>query len=299
LIPLAFLLVAIPIVRSASFPAESADPFLLHPDYPFSLKGVNCEVVIFGDSTAVTGVDPTIVERSTGLKSCNIAQSQSILALIGTAALDTYLKNNAPPKYVVMQFAPETLARDRQDFFWAEGFTLLLRTRSIAAALPVMALHPVESYRFALWALKAKVAALRGAPPPDFSVTEETFRSRGGLLILPKPPQTRCTNSHPFLPPTRSWVQMLRDKYAVNGTTVLIDVAPIPTCAPNAAAIAQGIRAVSDSPLAQYPIALFCDLDRHLTLAGAQLWSAQLGQQILAHRAKRPPEATLPHLRGS
>ncbi|MGA2564133.1 MAG: hypothetical protein ABSF96_11280, partial [Steroidobacteraceae bacterium] len=91
LMPLLFLLSSIPIVRSASFPALSGDPFLLNPDYAFSLKHVDCEVVIFGDSTAVTGVDPLTVHGVTNLKTCNIGQSRSALEILGTLALDTYL----------------------------------------------------------------------------------------------------------------------------------------------------------------------------------------------------------------
>src|ERR1700720_4869059 len=37
LIPALFLASSIPIVRSNSFPVESGDPFLLNPDYAFSL----------------------------------------------------------------------------------------------------------------------------------------------------------------------------------------------------------------------------------------------------------------------
>src|SRR5271167_557911 len=144
LIPLLFLLSSIPIVRSTSFPAESKDPFLLNLDYAFSLKHVDCEIVIYGDSTAITGIDPTVVEQSSGLKTCNIAQSQSILEILGTMALDTYIANNAAPKFLIMQFAPETLAQDRKLIFWPEGLTLLFRKKPILEAIPVLLRHPLE-----------------------------------------------------------------------------------------------------------------------------------------------------------
>src|ERR1700680_1216284 len=66
LIPFTFLASSIPIVRSASFPVDSADPFLLNLDHAFDLKHVDCGVVIFGDSTALTGIDPITIERYTG-----------------------------------------------------------------------------------------------------------------------------------------------------------------------------------------------------------------------------------------
>jgi hypothetical protein len=281
IIPALFLVSSIPIVRSKSFPVESGDPFLLNPDYAFSLKHVDCEVVIYGDSTALTGLDPTVVSRATGLKTCNIAQAQSILQILGMLALDTYLKNNAPPKFIVMQFAPETLSRGRSNFFWPEGLTLLLRKRSLFEALPTFVRHPVRAYEFSIWAIKAKVASLIGSPP-DFGSTEAIFRSHGGLLILPKSAETHCLNDIAYIPPTVDWVHSLKDKYANNGTRVVINVSPLPTCSPIAALVTDGTRNVTDNALSLYPIGLFCDLDRHLTLEGAERASLELAEQLMA-----------------
>jgi hypothetical protein len=281
LIPALFLASSIPIVRSNSFPVESGDPFLLNPDYAFSLKHVDCEVVIYGDSTALTGLDPTVVSRATGLKTCNIAQAQSIVEILGMLALDTYLRNNAPPKYIVMQFAPETLSRGRSDIFWAEGLTLLLRKKSLFEALPTFIRHPVEAYHFSIWAIKAKVASFI-KPPIDFASTEAIFHSRGGLLILPKSAQTHCLNDIAYVQPTVAWVHSLKDKYANNGTRVVINVSPLPTCSPIAALVAAGTRNVTDNSLSLYPIGLFCDLDRHLTLEGAERASLELAEQLVA-----------------
>jgi hypothetical protein len=279
LIPALFLASSIPIVRSQSFPVESGDPFLLNPDYAFSLNHVDCDVVIYGDSTALTGLDPTVVSRATGLKTCNIAQAQSVVQILGMLALDTYLKNNAPPKYIVMQFAPETLSRGRNDFFWPEGLTLLLRKRSLLEALPTLIRHPVQTYNFSVWAIKAKVASFI-KPPVDFTSTQAAFRSHGGLVILPKSAQTRCLNDKAYLQPTVDWVHGLKDKYAHNGTRVVINVSPLPTCSPIAELVAAGTRNVTDNSLALYPIGLFCD--RHLTLEGAERASLELAEQLVA-----------------
>jgi hypothetical protein len=280
-LPAMFLLSSILIARSASFPAEAADPFLLHPDYAFNLRHVNCEVVVYGDSTAVTGIDPTVVQSSTGLKTCNIAQSQSILEVAGPIALDTYLKNNRPPKYLLIQLAPETLSRKRGLFFWPEGLTMLLRKRPLPVALFTMIQHPVESFGFAIWAINTKLQiALHRSP--DFSTTNALFESHKGLVVLPKPPETACSRNLAFWPPSPSWTSRLRQRYSVNGTRVLINVSPIPDCAANADRIAASMKGVTDNSLSVYPIHLFCDLDRHLTLEGAERSSNEIAQQILA-----------------
>jgi hypothetical protein len=237
--------------------------------------------VIYGDSTALTGLDPTVVSRATGLKTCNIAQAQSILQILGMLALDTYLKNNAPPKYIVMQFAPETLSRGRSNFFWPEGVTLLLRKKSLFEALPTLVRHPVRAYEFSIWAIKAKVASLI-EPRPDFGSMEAIFRSHGGLLILPKSAETHCLNHIAYIQPTVDWVHSLKEKYANNGTRVVINVSPLPICSPIAALVADGTRNVTDNALSLYPIGLFCDLDRHLTLEGAERASLELAEQLVA-----------------
>lgn len=281
IIPALFLASSIPIVRSASFPWESGDPFLLNPDYPFSLKHVNCDVVIYGDSTALTGLDPTVVSRATGLKTCNIAQSRSIVEILGTLALDTYLQNNAPPKFIVMQFAPETLSRDKSNFFWPEGLTLLLRKRSVIEALSTFIRHPAQAYDFAIWAIKAKVTSFI-RPSADFASTQAIFRSRGGVLILPKPHETHCVNNIAYVQPSADWVHRLKDRYSSDRTRVLINVSPLPSCSPIASLVAEGTRNVTDNPLSLYPIGFFCDLDRHLTLEGAERASLELAAQLSA-----------------
>ena len=284
IIPALFLAASIPIVRSSSFPQESGDPFLLNPDYPFSLKQVDCDVVIYGDSTALTGLDPTVVSRLTGLKTCNIAQSRSIVEILGMSALDTYLQNNAPPKFIVMQFAPETLSRGRTDFFWSEGLTLLLRKKSLLEALPTLIRHPVQAYYFAIWAIKAKVSSFI-KPSADFASMQETFRLRG-VLILPKSPETHCVNNIAYAQPSADWVRRLKDRYSNDRTRVLINVSPLPSCSPIATLVAGGTRFVTDNSLSLYPIGLFCDLDRHLTLEGAERASLELGEQLAAGKRR-------------
>ena len=158
---------------------------------------------------------------------------------------------------------------------------MLLRKKSLLDALPVLMRHPVEMYRFSIWAIKIKITSLK-KPPIDFAATETIFRSHGGLMILPKPPQQYCVNHAAYGQPTASWVHELKQKYGTNGTQVLVNVSPLPTCSPIASVAAADTRDVTDNSLSLYPIGLFCDLDRHLTLAGAVRASLELAVQIRA-----------------
>jgi len=279
LLPGLFLVSSIAVVRLSSFPAASGDPFLLHPDFAYSQNHVDCDVVVFGDSTTETGVDPTVVQQATGLKTCNLAESQSIFEIVRPNPLDVYLEHNKPPRYIVLQFAPGTFARDHLQYFWPEGLTILMRRPRLGPVLQTVLGHPVETYDFAMWALKAEVAArLHG--PRDFSTTETIFRSHQGLVQLPKPAEEHCQAAAPAWPPDKAWIEKLRATYAAHGTEVLVNVSPLPSCSPHADQMVQEMAGATDNGLALYPIGLYCDLDRHFTLEGARRVSSALANQI-------------------
>lgn len=293
IIPALFLLSAIPIARTQSFPVDSADPFLLNPDYASSLKHVNCEVVIFGDSTAETGIDPTVVARATGLKTCNISQPQSVIEIVGMAALNDYLSENSAPKLIVFQFDPETMSSEYHGFRWPEGLTVLFRQRSLAESLSFALRHPVRFYEFSIWVIQNKWIARYRPEPPAFIPMEAEFHARAGLLTLPKPPQKRCWEQAQFFPPTKSWVDGLRREYSAPATRVLVDVSPVPGCEGDAARIAAAVRGVTDNPLPVFPIAEFNDLDRHLTLQGAERLSLEIARQIEHVESETPGAHTV------
>jgi hypothetical protein len=191
-----------------------------------------------------------------------------------------------------MQFAPETLSRSRSNVFWSEGLTLLLRRKSIWEAFPTFLLHPVHAYEFSIWAIKAKVDAYIHSPT-DFRSTEDIFRKRNGLLILPKLPETRCLNNIRYAKPVDGWVRMLKERYGNEGTRVIVNVSPLPSCSPIASSVAEGTRNVTDNSLSLFPIGMFCDLDRHLTLEGAERASRELAEQLVRAQDQSGGQAQL------
>ena len=82
--------------------------------YSLRMKHQDCDVVLYGDSTALTGLDPDIVQRITGLKSCNIAEAGWIEDVVGTDfPLQAYLKDNKRPRFIVTDITPSLFARSR------------------------------------------------------------------------------------------------------------------------------------------------------------------------------------------
>lgn len=72
-----------------------------------SKEKINAEVLILGPCVPVWMISPTILDKHTGLKSFNLAQSHSDLA-DNFLHLHLYLKNNLPPKYLLLYISPES-----------------------------------------------------------------------------------------------------------------------------------------------------------------------------------------------
>ena len=112
IIPLAaMLLFGFWTAASSSFLSTLADPYLQISDYAYTQKDVDCQVVIYGDSTALTGVNPLIIEQYTHLKTCNISVTMAAFVMNGTLAFDRYLAQNRRPKYVIFQLAEVAVPR--------------------------------------------------------------------------------------------------------------------------------------------------------------------------------------------
>ena len=86
IVPLVAVLASFLIARSSWYLRHQRNSYLAISDYPFTLKNAGCEVIIYGDSSALTGVSPPVIEATTHLRTCNIAQPNTALAIVGTFA---------------------------------------------------------------------------------------------------------------------------------------------------------------------------------------------------------------------
>ena len=65
LLPCLMVLLAFPIARTAEFALRSQDLYLTNLGYGLTLDHAKCDVMIYGDSSALTGVDPAVIEEHT------------------------------------------------------------------------------------------------------------------------------------------------------------------------------------------------------------------------------------------
>lgn len=291
--------VLLPIVAVPLFIILGSSDFFLHHgaslwvqsnDAIFSIRNRQCDVLVFGDSTAMTGIDPGLVDRDTGFHTCNIAVTNAVLAVTGNLTLDTYLQQNPRPKMLVIQLSPDDFQQGNRVWnhtIYAEGLLELLRHGSPDQARHVLITHPREAIAFAGYA--AGYSAYYAMKDAWFRAThirseEDEIQVRNGFFTPPAPPRTECrvSDSQPADPTStfaRSIAADYEKTYGMQGSVVLVDVAPIPSCDGNLQAYSEELDGVTNNKLEGLPIGLFND-GRHYTAFGARVVSTLLARQV-------------------
>ena len=303
LVPLLAIPASIALGRSDFFLRHGASVWVRSDDAVFDMHGRHCDVVVFGDSTAMTGLNPEVIEQQTGLRTCNIAVTNAVMAVTGNMTLDHFLAQNGRPRVILLQLSPDDF--EQQNHTWhntiyAEGMLELLRHGAPGEARHVLLTHPQEAIAFAGYA--AGFTAYYGLKQIWFHLTgdrpeEDTIIVRNGFFTPPSPPRAFCDTSASLTDPTggafsRNLVTDFRQQYAARAQSVLVNVAPIPACDNNFATFAAQLDGVTNNRLLALPIGLFND-QRHFTERGSTLVSRIVADE-LAHAAGQasPAEQT-------
>ena len=290
LLPLFAITAMIALGRSNFFLRHGASVWVQANDSIFAMHDRRCDVLIFGDSTAMTGIDPEQVQVATGLRTCNIAVTNAVLAVTENLPLDHFLAHNTRPQVLLVQLSPEDLERDNHVWtrtIYAEGLLELLRHGSGAEIRRVLWQHPSETIAFAgyvagysaYYGLRSLWAHVARTP-----IEEERIIIRNGFFTPPMAQRTSCEPAdHRVDVEDRafplSFVEGLRGRYREKAGVVLVNVAPIPACDENLGAYRTQLTGVTSNELRGLPIELFND-ERHYTAAGARNLSAEIAAEI-------------------
>jgi hypothetical protein len=114
LLPLLAIPLFILVGKSDFFVHHGASIWVQSNDAVFDMQDRDCDVLVYGDSTAMTGIDPEVVSRNTGFKTCNISVTNAVLAVTGNLTLDHYLQQNARPKVLVIQLSPDDFQQENR-----------------------------------------------------------------------------------------------------------------------------------------------------------------------------------------
>ena len=280
---------AVSLAKSPGFTQLVPNPYVQVQDYPFSLNHADCDVLIYGDSAAMTGLDPGTIEQQTHLKTCNIAQMRPVVALLGTIPIDLYLEKNKRPKYLVIQMSPETFFFDHgwEKVSTFEPIMLLLRQRSGTSTDWELVKHPLQTLRFAKTVLMDRYLPdheVMAAYEQSYAHTVSDYYKSRGLLAIPKPPATKCQYGEftADFPVDTKWIEDVRNKYSALGIKVLVNVSAVPECDQGVAFYRRTLMPHVDDDLQIWPITYFNESDRHFTPDGVKLISTALSKQIEA-----------------
>jgi hypothetical protein len=284
--------------RSDFFIHHGASVWVQANDAIFSMHNRDCDVVIFGDSTAMTGINPDVVQNRTGYKTCNISVTNAVLAVTNNLTLDHFLAHNQRPRILLVQLSPDDFQLENHAWnrtIYAEGLLELLRHDSPAAIRHTLLTHPQESVAFAGYA--AGFSAYYAIKAVWFHVThlrpeEDTVQVQNGFFSPPARPRTFCDPAAALEDPTqgafpRSLVQNFQNAYAPQTDVVLVNVAPIPACDQNLAAYSAELEGVTSNALLPLPIGLFND-ERHYTANGSNVVSRLVASELNEIASRNP-----------
>ena len=302
------LLLILPILAIPSFiRLGCSDFFLRHGasvwvqsnDAVFSMRDRDCDVLIYGDSTAMTGIDPDVVERNTGFKTCNISVTNAVLAVTHNLTLNRYLAKNGRPRVLLVQLSPDGFQPESNAWnqtVYPEGLLELLRHGTAAESRRVLLTHPQQAIAFAGYA--AGFTVYSGFKDVWYRMTnrrpeEDTVAIHNGFFTPPSPTSTSCEPGATFSNPRaggafpRAVVGEYENGYADRSGIVLVNVAPIPSCDQNLADFSSELNGVTSNSLLPLPVGLFND-PRHYTAVGSAVVSRLVAQELNAVAQRNP-----------
>jgi hypothetical protein len=274
--------------------------FLTHDGYPgiyqagygMRLMHADCDVVVYGDSSALTGLDPQLIAKITGLKTCNIAEARGVEDVVGFRfPLDAYLQRNKRPRFILMMLGAPSFLPDKKPFtaFSTEGMIYALQYDHGREMLHGFRRRPSWVVNFVFWAAENILEnqwkqLLPWTRRADID-TRKQRADRDGIWPFPLPPEINCDYSAlaPGAVVERNAVDVAetRKQYAVEGTQVIINVSPISNCNPYEGLYRKQLDGLHDNALIALPMPYFNMTDVHFSPVGSAYISTAAANQIL------------------
>lgn len=282
LLPLAAMLGAVGLAKSDWLMRRGMPAYLQMMDAEWGIRGRSCEVLVFGDSTALTGMMPWVIEQESGRTTCSVAMTKGTVGVMGTTSLERYLENNPAPQVLILAFAPEDWRHFGAwgEVAYVEGALQLVRHGTARQYVTALVTHPSEAFGFATFIYKAALGVLDGHP------SIQSGAVRDGQMTMPTAAEQQCATDPghppPLYPPDAAYVEQMRQRFVHTGTQVLLLVPPVPDCDSQADWYAARLRGLTNNQLERWPIGLYNDIDRHFTPEGAERFSREVGKSLRA-----------------
>jgi len=248
-------------VRRADFDEMSNTPYSMPLNSSFEMAGQNADVVLFGDSTVLHGIDPSQMSRELGVKAINLPNTGATLRVMGDLSLQRYLAANRPPRLIVFYFAPWDMdyLHTELPIGTYEGREVLAHRGTGAEIFDYAWEHPAESLEFPFQFYMANSSWRAVVQRPYRYAAAEIARTQGhlsnpALTPLPQPCEFWPSATHGL---RFDSVKALGAKYGTAETKILYFVAPIPACR-NASLLAnQSYGLLPAAPPKELPLSIF------------------------------------------
>jgi len=283
LMPVVMLVAAVAIVPSEWFLSRSRVTYLEAMGYGARLRGADCQVLLYGDSTALIGLNARAIAAKTGLSTCNIAETENMTVVNGTLMVDVYLQHNRAPRYMVFLFTPEGMDPEGQRrnpiIHSFEPVTFRLQQPGKLQGLVRLMRYPEDVFGWMEHGLRSAALAPLAKPfPPE---TKHIRDAALGQLPVPSADLKSCEYQPFAFEPDRPWVEGLRQRYGKNGTVVLVDAMPVPVCDPDLAGLHRKLDGVVDNGIETLPVRDFQVGGRHPNPEGSVVLSEMVAEQIV------------------
>jgi hypothetical protein len=147
-LPLVAMIGAVWLAKTDWFLRRAMPSYLQMLDAEWGIQGRRCEVLIFGDSAALTGIMPWIVQQESGRTTCSVAQTKGTVGVMGTMSLERYLDHNPAPQVLILAFAPENWRHFHAwgEVAYVEGVLQLVRHGTVRQYVTSLVTHPDEAW---------------------------------------------------------------------------------------------------------------------------------------------------------
>jgi hypothetical protein len=283
--PLLMFLAAFLVVPTQWFNQRSNNSYLANIGYGNKLHDTNCQILVFGDSTAMVGISPILLEKRTGLTACNIAEFAGMTQLLKTEIVDQFLQQNPTPRFIVFMYAPEYLNDDprgktRVSMFEAVSFSLEYEHNF--NTMRVLATHPMMTIGWAEQGIRMAILRFFSRPfPSEVAHLRERYH---GQLPVEAESRTVCTPpDKTAVMPEKKWAEDLRTRYQTAKTQVIVDATPLASCDASLPFLQQELVGTVDNiPYRPIPITSYLAFGRlHVNKTGASEISNMIADQII------------------
>ncbi len=274
LAPVLLLLVAAPFaVRTRWFALGANDHWVQVLDYPYQVTGADADVVIFGDSAALYGIDPRILLKDTGVRAVNLGGSINSLGVMGDKPLASYLSRNRTPRLIVVYLAPWDTGMPPQ-YAWPEGIIMMLRHDTGSNILRYAMQHPLGSLNADTFLAELVMHRLLNPSSRDSYAAFQQQAS--GFLAYPDTVRVwhaGCTiePQHSVPPDAGAYARELVSRWQTPQTRVVLYVAPVPDCRGADQFTRMQLSPPSIAPQALLPPEYFIDDDFQVHVIPAQV----------------------------